>query len=140
MKKRINWKRVAMFGVPLFLFAVLAVAGIFGATGAHAAAPTMNVHAPKHPAAKEVTVMGTIARIKGDTLIIRDYQDRGQTLVQLDRNTKIVSKGMDRKDSVRDLKVGEFVQVTGTLNKNSAAHTILAKQVVVSKAPARSRS
>jgi hypothetical protein len=140
-KSRINWKRLAMFGVPLFLFAVLAVAGIFATTGAHAAAPTLNDHAPKpgDPKNNNVTVMGTITKIKGFTLTIRDYQDRGQTIVQIDRNTKFVSKGMGRKNSVRDLKVGDFVQVTGPRNKDRD-HSIQAKQIVVSKAPSRSHS
>lgn len=138
-KSRINWKRVAMFGVPLLLFAVLAVAGIFGATGAHAAAPTMNDHAPKPPMQKNVTVMGTIVKIKGSTLTLRDSQDRNQTTVQIDRNTKFVSKGMGRKNSVRDLKVGDFVTVTGPRNKDRD-HSIQAKLIVVSKAPAHNHS
>jgi tartrate dehydratase beta subunit/fumarate hydratase class I family protein len=86
-----------------------------------------------------VTVMGTIVKIKGLILTIRDFQDRGQTIVQIDRNTKFVSKGMGRKNSVRDLKVGDFVQVTGTRNKDRN-HSIQAKLIVVSKTPSRSHS
>jgi hypothetical protein len=145
----INWKRLAMFGVPLLLLAVLAVGGIFVATGAHAAAPGMNDHAPKPAASKDnnapkpgapknVTVTGTIIKIEdSNTLIIRNFQGRGQTMVHIDRNTKFVSKGMGRKNSWRDLKVGDFIQATGPRNKDRD-NSIQAKQIVVSKAPKHS--
>jgi len=142
----INWKRLAMFGVPLLLLAVLAVGGILATTGAHAAAPGLNDHAPKPGAPnnaskpgdpKNEMVTGTIISIKNATLIIRNFQGHGQTMVHIDRNTKFISKGMGRKNSWRDLKVGDFIQATGPRNKDHDK-SIQAKLIVVSKPPKHS--
>src|SRR5581483_9781746 len=88
----INWKRLAMFGVPPLLLAILVVGGIFATTASHAAGPRLNDDAPKpgapkdngasKPSApKDEIVSGTIIKIdiKGNTLIVRNFQGHGQT-------------------------------------------------------------
>jgi hypothetical protein len=142
-------KRLALFGIPLLLFATLIAGGIF-ATNSHAAAPQMNDRAPKpgdfnggaskSDNSKNVMVMGTIINIKdNNTLIVRNFQGRGQTMVHIDRNTKFISKGMGRKNSWRDLKVGDFIQATGPRNKDHDK-SIQAKLIVVSKPPSDNHS
>jgi hypothetical protein len=131
-------KRLALVGIPLLLFATLIAGGIF-ATSSHAAAPRLNDKVDNgnfnFAGPKNVTVTGTIINIKNNnTLIIRDFQDRGQTMVHVDRNTKVVGKGVGRKNSFRDLKVGDFVQVTGPRNKDRDK-SIQAKLIVVTKKP-----
>jgi hypothetical protein len=134
-------KRLALFGIPLLLFATLIAGGLFATTFAHAAPPRLDDRAndkdTKPAPPKDETVMGTLISIKNNnTLIIRDFKDRGQTMVHVDRNTKIIGKGINHKNSFRDLKVGDFVQVTGSRNKDRDK-SIQAKQIIVSKPPKR---
>ncbi|EFH87443.1 DUF5666 domain-containing protein [Ktedonobacter racemifer] len=89
----------------------------------------------KQPDPNVANVLGTITAINGSSLTLRRYDNGATVSVTTTSTTEYGSKLADKAISSQDLKVGDFIQASGTYN---AEKTLTAKSIKIGLPPSSS--